>query len=89
MEMEDPKKAGKLKERALKDSEKLKRNFQKIERRADDLIVREELEMEQNIMRMQIEGILIRIVKLQLATIYQILFYFLYFYIAVLPLLQR
>ena len=63
MEMEDPKRAGKLKERALKDSEKLKRNFQKIQRKADELIIREELEIEQNIKRMQIEGIIIQLVK--------------------------
>ena len=65
MEMEDPRRAGRLKERALKDSEKLKRNFQKIQRKADELIVREELEIEQNIKRMQIEGIIIKLVKHQ------------------------
>ena len=56
MEMEDPKKAGKLKERALKDSEKLKKSFQKIQRQAEELIIKEELEIEKNIKRMQIEG---------------------------------
>ena len=56
MEMEDPKKTGKLKERALKDSEKLKKNFQKIQRKADELIIKEEMEINQEIKRMQIEG---------------------------------
>ena len=56
MEMEDPKKAGKLKERALKESEKLKKTFQKIQRKADEMIVKEEMEIEQDIKRMQIEG---------------------------------
>ena len=56
MEMEDPKKAGKLKERALKESEKLKKSFQKIQRKADEMIVKEEMEIEQDIKRMQIEG---------------------------------
>ena len=42
MEMEDPRKAGKLKEKALKESEKLKKNFKKIQQKADELILKEE-----------------------------------------------
>ena len=56
MEMEDPRKAGKLKEKALKESEKLKKNFKKIQQKADELILKEELELEQSIKRMQMEG---------------------------------
>lgn len=56
MEMEDPKKAGKLKEKANKESTKLKRNFQKIQRKADELIIKEELETVQNMKKMQIDG---------------------------------
>ena len=56
MEMEDPRKAGKLKERALKESDKLKKNFKKIQQKADELILKEELELEQSIKRMQMEG---------------------------------
>ena len=56
MEMEDPKKVGKLRERASKDSERLKKNFQKIQRKADELIIKEEIEIEKSIKRMQIEG---------------------------------
>ena len=56
MEMEDPRKAGKLKEKALKESEKLKKNFKKIQQKADELILKEELELEQSIKRMQTEG---------------------------------
>ena len=63
MEMEDPKKAGKLKERALKESEKLKKSFQKIQRKADEMIVKEEMEIEQDIKRMQIEGSLLNLLK--------------------------
>ena len=63
MEMEDPKKAGKLKERALKESEKLKKSFQKIQRKADEMIVKEEMEIEQDIKRMQIEGSFLNILK--------------------------
>ena len=54
--MEDPKKAGKLRERAARDSERLKKNFQKLQRKADEMIVKEEEEIEKNIKRMQIEG---------------------------------
>ena len=64
MEMEDPKKAGKLKERALKESEKLKKSFQKIQRKADEMIVKEEMEIEQDIKRMQIEGSFLNLSKL-------------------------
>ena len=56
MEMEDPKKAGKFKEKANKESTKLKRNFQKIQRKADELIIKEELETVQNMKKMQIDG---------------------------------
>ena len=56
MEMEDPRKAGKLKEKAFKESEKLKKNFKKIQQKADELILKEELELEQSIKRMQMEG---------------------------------
>ena len=63
MEMEDPKKAGKLKERALKESEKLKKSFQKIQRKADEMIVKEEMEIEQDIKRMQIEGTFLNLLK--------------------------
>ena len=63
MEMEDPKKAGKLKERALKESEKLKKSFQKIQRKADEMIVKEEMEIEQDIKRMQIEGSFLNLSK--------------------------
>ena len=63
MEMEDPKKAGKLKERALKESEKLKKTFQKIQRKADEMIVKEEMEIEQDIKRMQIEGSFLNLSK--------------------------
>ena len=63
MEMEDPKKAGKLKERALKESEKLKKSFQKIQRKADEMIVKEEMEIEQDIKRMQIEGSFLNLLK--------------------------
>ena len=56
MEMEDPKKAGKMKERALKESDKLKKNFKKIQEKADELILKEELELEKSIKQMQIDG---------------------------------
>ena len=56
MEMEDPKKAGKMKERALKESDKLKKNFKKIQEKADELILKEELELERSIKQMQMEG---------------------------------
>ena len=56
MEMEDPKKAGKLRECGSKDAERLKKNFQKIQRKADELIIKEEMEIEKSIKRMQIEG---------------------------------
>ena len=56
MEMEDPRKAGKLKEKALKESEKLKKNFKKLQQEADKLILKEEQELEQSIKRMQMEG---------------------------------
>ena len=56
MELEDPRKAGKLKEKALKESEKLKKNFKKLQQEADKLILKEEQELEQSIKRMQMEG---------------------------------
>ena len=56
MEMEDPKKAGKMKERALKESDKLKKNFKKIQEKADELILKKELELERSIKQMQMEG---------------------------------
>ena len=56
MEMEDPKKATKLRERALKDAERLKKNFQKIQHKADELIIKEERELAKNMKRMQIAG---------------------------------
>ena len=49
MEMEDPRKAGKLKEKALKESEKLKKNFKKNQQKADELILKEEQALEQSI----------------------------------------
>ena len=56
METENPKKAAKLRERAMKDVEKLKKNFQKIQQKADELILKQEKALEENIKRMEING---------------------------------